>query len=277
MKKVLAISGGVDSMLLLREFCNDKDAVVAHFDHGTRPSAKDDAKFVEQAAKEWELPVYLGHGNLGEKVSEAVAREARYAFLKKIAKKVDGEIYTAHHTDDLVESIAINLLRGTSWRGLTPFYDKSIKRIFLDTGLSKKDIYKKAAELGIAFRQDPTNNEENYLRNRVRRKLAVADKKDAVAICELYKKQVALREEIEKIIDELLPKDGRYERIWFESLDDKVALELLRVGLQKVSVSATYPQIKEFLTAIKTFSPEKKFNLPGGKLVTIHKHNFVLR
>jgi tRNA(Ile)-lysidine synthase TilS/MesJ len=52
MKKVLAVSGGVDSMVLLEMFRDDPDVVVAHFNHGTRPSADDDQAFVEAAAKQ---------------------------------------------------------------------------------------------------------------------------------------------------------------------------------------------------------------------------------
>ncbi|MBR5408424.1 tRNA lysidine(34) synthetase TilS [Candidatus Saccharibacteria bacterium] len=277
MKKVLAISGGVDSMLLLHFFAHDKDAVVAHFDHGTRPSSAEDAEFVKKAAERYGLPFFLGHGVLGENISEADARAARYKFLKNAAQKVNGEIYTAHHLDDLVESIAINLARGTGWRGLTPFYDKNIKRVFLEDGIDKKEILRKAAELKIIFRQDPTNTEDNYLRNRIRQNLSQKTKNDIQDFYNLYKKQCALRKEIEKLILEILPADGRYERKWFDGMDENIAIEILRAGLMKMDVSATRVQIKNLLKAILEYAPEKKFNLPGGKMVTIHKHNFVLK
>ena len=86
MKKVLAISGGVDSMCLLHMLKDDKDVVVAHFNHGTRPSADDDEKFVASYAKKYGLPFYSEKAQLGADVSEADARSARYAFLKNSHK-----------------------------------------------------------------------------------------------------------------------------------------------------------------------------------------------
>jgi len=95
--------------------------VVAHFNHGTRPSADDDQKFVQKKCAELNIEFFTEKANLGENASEETAREKRYAFLNKIALREKGEIYTAHHMDDLIESVVINLIRGTGWRGLTPF------------------------------------------------------------------------------------------------------------------------------------------------------------
>ena len=95
-KKVLAVSGGVDSMVMLDIFRND-DVIVAHFNHGTRPSANDDMNFVLRIADE---RYNLGEqsvtraANLGEGVSEEAAREARYEFLRAVARMqpVAGEV-----------------------------------------------------------------------------------------------------------------------------------------------------------------------------------------
>ena len=57
MKKILAVSGGVDSMVLLDIFKNDKDVLVAHFNHGTRKSADDDEAFVKRRCEELGLPI----------------------------------------------------------------------------------------------------------------------------------------------------------------------------------------------------------------------------
>lgn len=264
-------------MALLDIFGSDTDAVVAHFNHGTRPSADDDAKFVERTARNYGLPFYLGSAKLGANVSEADARKARYDFLSQVAKKVDGKIYTAHHINDLVETIAINMMRGTGWRGLSPFGNENVVRVFLESEpKTRADIDVYASIYSLVFRQDPTNVEDKYLRNRIREKVSLMSRDELLRVFELYKKQSILRQEIEQIISSILPSDGRFNRGDFAELDDDIAAEILRAGLAQIGVSATRPQILDFLSAIRNYAPEKSFNLPGGKMVVLHKTYFVL-
>lgn len=281
MKKVLAISGGIDSMLMLSMCTYDPDTresvVVAHYNHKMRPSADDDADFVEYWASSYDVPFFYEEAKPGEIKSEEQAREKRYDFLRRVAKEVGGEIWTAHHVNDLVESVAINIARGTGWRGLVPFSDKTVHRFFLEFTHSKREIFDLADGNGVIFRQDPTNHESTYLRNRFREKLEKMDEDDLhVFFAECYWPQTQLKRRIDNIVDRLLPKDGHYERAWFKNMDDKVALEILRAGLLRAGVSATRPQIMDFLQAIRTYKPGKKFNLPEDKMVVIGKSEFVL-
>jgi len=141
---------------------------------------------------------------LGEGVSEEEAREKRYAFLYHVANKYQGEICTAHHLDDLLESVVINLIRGTFWRGLAPFGNSKIRRPLVDLKINKTDILRYAGENHLCFRQDPTNYQDDYLRNRVRESLKSLKKEKKVAVLELAEKQKILREEIEKNLVNLL-------------------------------------------------------------------------
>ena len=113
---VVAVSGGVDSVVLLDVFSKIKHhtLVVAHFDHGIRTDSVHDARFVEALAKKHTLTFETLREELGADASEEKARDRRYAFLRSVAKKYDGRIVTAHHSDDAVETIAINMSRGTS-------------------------------------------------------------------------------------------------------------------------------------------------------------------
>lgn len=331
MRVILAISGGIDSMVMLDIFgdyfvkeivdqyedlmiygCARPKVIAATLDHGTRPSAKDDVFFVRKIIKQKYrgLPVFTSEANLGENVSEAEAREARYDFLYALVENMQGLnmllttrpdfdesqlepptqepvfIYTAHHLDDLVETVAINLLRGTGWRGLAALDAPGIRRPFLEpeylpeflrkwAPFDKKAICKLAADFDVVFRQDPTNNENNYLRNRVREKLKDFSTKQE--IYELWRKQKKLRAEIDKIVMELLPEKGKaWQRKWFEGLDEKVAMEILRAGTLRAGISATRPQLEGFRQAILTYAPGKSFNLPGDRLVKFTKNEFYL-
>jgi tRNA(Ile)-lysidine synthase len=289
MKRILAVSGGVDSMVLLDIFKSDPNILVAHFNHGTRKSADADAEFVKKRCEELGVDVTVGQAELGPDVSEEAAREARYKFLFRlrddILKRVPGEevlIYTAHHLDDLVESVYINVLRGTGWRGLTPFNTAGVFRPFLSGDIllpeSKADILTYAARNKISFREDPTNSSDKYMRNRIREKVKTMDPEEHFNLNQkmkkLYNSQVKIRGEIEEILESLMPEDGVFKREWFSGLDDNVAAEILRFALEKKDIKLTGPQLSDFLSAIRTYAPEKKFNLPEDRLIIIHKNHF---
>jgi len=277
MKLILAVSGGVDSMALLAMY-KQADIVVAHIDHGTRKSSAEDADFVRRKCQELGVKFYETKLELGEGVSEELARKKRYEFLKIIQEKEGGYLCTAHHLDDVVESIVINLIRGTGWRGLTPFYGDELVRPFIISRMWKRNVLKFAGEQKICFRQDPTNYETNYLRNRVREKMTELDETARVNIIELFEKQNELRNKIEKLVTELAKQTvvGKnfHKKEIFLTADEKVALEILREICLMHGYSLTRKQLGDFLLAIKTYAPHKKFNLPKNHFVTILKNYF---
>ena len=336
MKIVLAVSGGVDSMLLLRQVVEwartegrAEDLVVAQFDHGTRESARADQEFVARVAKELGVKCEVGRvgggaddvggadGFLSEArlseaglglseaglgLSEAAARAARYEFLEAVARKyAPAEIWTAQHLDDLVETVAINLLRGTGWRGLAAMGRAGVRRPWLEGGWQervkaegvlmegsegawaggappeRKEIWRAAGELGLVFREDPTNQEEGFLRNRLRLEVAAIERERKLEIWRLWQRQRELRREIDELVAELIPAAGaEWSRSWFLKLKPAVAWELLRAGLLRAGVRATRPQLEEFRRAILEYAPGRKFNLPGGKLVRMERDKFIL-
>lgn len=290
MKYLLAVSGGVDSMVLF-DIYKKSNVVVAHFNHKLRPSAEKDEEFVKRICQENNVRCEVGYLKASGKVSEEKARSARYEFLENVRKKLEKEsgdsvqILTAHHLDDLSETVAINLIRGTRWRGLSPF-SSEVSRPFIQDGdvlkpESKADILTYAARNKISFRQDPTNFEPDFLRNRVREKLSTLEPEEHFKLNQEIKKlwirQTEIRVEISKVISEMVDlekfkEDGVISRAIFQDLDEDVSLEILRQLLELRGISLTGPKLLDFLNAIKTYSSEKKFNLPGDLLVTIHKN-----
>ena len=278
MKLILAVSGGVDSMALLAMYAH-ADIIVVHVDHGTRKSSAEDADFVRQKCQELGVKFYETKLGLGEGVSEELARKKRYEFLKTIQGKEGGTLCTAHHLDDVLESIAINLIRGTGWRGLAPFYGDELVRPFIIAKMWKRDVLKFVGKQNICFRQDPTNYEANYLRNRVREKMTELDDAARANIIELFEKQNELRNKIEKLVTELAKQTvvGKsfHKKELFLTADEKVALEVLREICLMHGYSLTRKQLGDFLLAIKAYAPHKRFNLPKNHFVTILKNYFV--
>ena len=255
------------------------DIIVAHTDHGTRKSSAEDANFVSQKCQEMGVEFYETKLGLGEGVSEELARKKRYEFLKTIQEKEGGILCTAHHLDDVLESIAINLIRGTGWRGLTPFYGDELVRPFIISKMWKRDVLKFAGRHAVHYRQDPTNHETNYLRNRMREKMTELDETARVDIIKLFEKQNELRRKIEKLVAGLAKQTvvGKnfHKKELFLAVDEKVALEILREICLMHGYSLTRKQLGDLLSAIKTYAPHKRFNLPKNHFVTILK-NYIM-
>lgn len=203
---IVAVSGGVDSVVLLdmlmrQEHETDNGLalisalipqpsrlVVAHFDHGTREGSGRDAQFVQHLASTYGLQFELGTGQLGSGASEDMARKARYKFLRQCSKKYNAKLITAHHQDDLIETIILNIIRGTGWRGLIAMEqlpehrfqngdDQLPCRPLLYTPKSTLLAYARKHQL--TWREDSTNQDQKYLRNYIRHTLIPsATKKD---------------------------------------------------------------------------------------------------
>ena len=273
MKKVLAVSGGIDSVCLLHLFRNDPEIVVAHFDHGIRSSSADDCAFVGKLARNYGLEFVSKRVELGNDCSEEYAREMRYDFLESILDGPEDRIYTAHHADDMIESAVINLLRGTGWRGLAPLRSKKLERPLLSW--TKSDIYRYAADNKLIFRQDQTNNEDKYLRNRVRRALKEQDIEKLDRLKEIIVRQRQIADEIDEILEVTFKKANRYSRAIFNGMDDLLALEILKYLLADFA-SLTRPQLMRALDAIRNFAPGKRFSLTTNKFLKIEHYYFAL-
>lgn len=271
-------------MVLLERFfrADPENIVVAHFNHGTRTSADLDEQFVFSRCKELKVPFETMKIMLGEGVSEELARQKRYDFLYHVANKYGGEFYTAHHLDDLIESVTINLIRGTGWRGLTPFSENRIHRPFIEEGFYKADILRFATKNKVSFREDPTNSTDDYLRNRVRIRLLNLPQSEKEKLIQFYNRQAAIRQEIEELSDSIFnsliintkaPVNYRLRKDFFldhsKDYTDEVAQEVLRFACEKFGISLTRVQLKDFLRAIRSYGTNKKFNLPKDKMAVI--------
>lgn len=270
MKKILAVSGGVDSVVMLHMFRDDPDVIVAHFDHGIRQNSIDDCAFVERLAIFYHRPFFSEHAKLGASCSEENARKARYDFLNQLATEQHGQVYTAHHRDDLIESVVINIFRGTGWRGLAPLNNPDVVRPLIN--MTKKDIFRYAAEHKLSFRQDQTNSDDMYLRNRIRSVLLDVSESAKNQLAELAIRQRALANEIDETLSSF-DFGNNYPREFF-SQDYQVAFELLRFILSKNGVQLTRPQIARALDAVKSFAPGKKYSLDKKHFLKINRYYF---
>lgn len=270
---VVAVSGGVDSVVLLHQLSlmRDLELVVAHFDHGIRDDSSQDAKFVAGLAKFYDLPFEVKREKLGKNSSENLARNRRYKFLRSIAEKYDALIITAHHSDDAIETIAINITRGTGWRGLAVL-DSDIIRPLL--GTTKQDILIYAQRHHLKWREDGTNASDVYLRNRIRRKTTDLTDDNRLKLLKLRQSQIRQKNDIDNEVSRLIGAGPAYTRYFFGQLDEKTAIECLRYITQ---ARLTRPQLRAAILAIKTSLPGKTFQAGNGVVLSFTSRNFSMK
>lgn len=184
---VLAVSGGADSTALALAFAAIRRKLklrltLAHLHHGLRGKEADaDADFVRQLGQNLRIPVEIGRAQVrrqresGQSL-EMAAREARYRFLMRVARKVGAQrIATAHTADDQAETILLRLARGTGWQGLggiPPVSERGgiyIIRPFLN--LRREEIVSFLKKRRCLWREDSSNLSSDFLRNRVRHEI----------------------------------------------------------------------------------------------------------
>ena len=179
-KLILALSGGIDSMVLADMLLQAKaEFVLAHCNFHLRGEESDgDEQFVRDYAERNGLTLYVKQFdtlNYAEehKISiEMAARELRYAWFEELRQQLGYDyIAVAHHADDQLETFFINLLRGAGIKGLKGMQavNGHVIRPLLD--ISREEIHQYAIENGLMWREDHTNAETLYLRNKIRHEL----------------------------------------------------------------------------------------------------------
>ena len=179
-KVLLAISGGIDSMVLLYLFEKlEFDYGIVHCNFQLRGEESDgDEEFVKREVLIHGVPAFFQTFDTKEYAQmngisiEMAARDLRYEYFEKIRKEHNYDfIATAHHSDDLIETFFLNLSRKTGINGLTGIKDKSGNIIRPLLFANRDEIEAFAAKNYIEFREDSSNNEVIYQRNFLRHKI----------------------------------------------------------------------------------------------------------
>ena len=174
---VLAVSGGLDSMVLLHSAADAwggprSGILVATFDHGTGPHATRAARLVQARAERLGLECVAGEA-AATRSREHEWRQDRWAFLRATADNFAAPVLTAHTLDDQVETIFIRILRDAGPRGLAGLYAESdVIRPFI--ALRRADLVGYATAKRVQHIEDPSNISRAHLRNRVRHDLLPA-------------------------------------------------------------------------------------------------------
>lgn len=176
---VAAVSGGADSVALLCALVDLKPGAVAavHVNHQLRGDESDaDEAFVRELAAQLDIPCHVARVDVASRAVganlEATARQVRYEFLAEVAREVNASwIATGHTADDQAETVLHRLIRGAGLqglRGIAPVHECIVRPLL---GVTRADVLDYLAALGQPYREDSSNADPRFTRNRIRREL----------------------------------------------------------------------------------------------------------
>ena len=290
-KYLLAVSGGIDSMVLFDLFLkNNINFSVASCNFQLRGKDSDnDLKFVENICIKNSINFYstvldIDKFSTIRKIStQMAARELRYDFFKKILEKYKYSfIVTAHHLDDNIETIIFNFIKSTGYKGLIgiPFNKNKILRPLINT--SKEEIEDYAVSNNISWRLDKSNNSNKYSRNKIRNEVIPLLKEInpslGKSLTESLKRIQKLSHDIKPRIDLFIQKfvdfKDDYINIKKDFIDDIEKYEILLFDFFQ-DYGFNYSQIENIIKSLKAKN-QKKFISLNYELIIERKSIFII-
>ncbi len=291
---VVATSGGPDSMCLLSILNKLKDKyklklICAHVNHGLRSESENEKKFVENYCvinniifEYMKIDSYIN-----AKFSESEGRKKRYTFFNELMNKYQAKyLMTAHHGDDLIETVMMRIVRGSNLKGYLGIsrINNNIIRPLLT--VSKKEILDYLKENNVEYVIDKSNEDEKYTRNRYRKHLLPFLKSEDENVhlkflkyseeLNSYNEYVnrVIKSKIDNIykdnkinIKELLKED----EFIVKKIIEYVIIEIQRDNLFNISDS----QFKEILKLIKDNS-NKQIDLANNYIARVSYNNLII-
>lgn len=293
-KIVVGVSGGRDSICLLyvlHELSKELKLklMVVHVNHGLRgEAATEDAEFVRETAQKLSLPCHIeeidvkGLAHIKRISEEEAGRMARYETMEMV-RLTNGftKIAVAHHREDVAETVLFNLVRGTGPKGLSgipPKRDDLIRPILF---AEKEDIMSYLKKHNLTWREDLTNSETSYTRNKIRldvfpylekeinakAKMHVAEAARRISLQNEYIEKVAKKEYVRVVKTEAA--EYTYEVKEFAEIEPVIQVEIVRLVLQNLIENTKdieeihYHMILDLLKK----GVGKQVNLPNGVTV----------
>lgn len=321
-KIVVGVSGGPDSLCLLhvlttlrQEF--NLSLVVAHLNHQLRGAdSQADANFVQELATRWQIPHYSESRDITALASarkqsiEETARQVRYAFLWQIANTTEAnKIAVGHNADDQVETVLMHFLRGTGLgglRGMLPETSLAALRLQAEDrpmaeatpnlirpllGVSRAEIEAYCRENNLEPRQDYTNQDTTYFRNRLRHEL--------IPYLETYNPNIrqVLQNTASVVAADTQVLEDQLNRVWKTVAQnetyEKIVFDLqawlkLPLGFKRSTLRRTIYQLRHQLRDISFINVEKaievinkgqtgaQVTLPQGLILTVSYNTFII-
>lgn len=283
-KVLVALSGGADSVALLRVLLSaGYSCECAHCNFHLRGEESDrDEAFVQRLCDGLGVKMHLAHfdtrGYAGtHKLSvEMAARELRYAWFEELRVQVGAEVIAvAHHRDDSVETMLLNLIRGTGINGLKGIAPRNghIVRPLLQE--SRESIEEYLQAIGQDYVTDSTNLQDEYMRNKIRLNILPRMKELNPSVAESIQETGRRLAEVAEIYNRdrkaavrrvcVKTSDTEWRMNIVDVLEDVAPESLLHEALAPLGFNAA--QVKGILACLKTEQPGKRFHSAGWEVL----------
>ncbi|MFP5240386.1 MAG: tRNA lysidine(34) synthetase TilS [Acidobacteriota bacterium] len=297
---VLAVSGGLDSTALaaMLSILGPRLGLTlhaAHLDHGLRPDSGEDAAHCAATCEALGIACVVKTADIRAEAAslrtglEDAGRRARYAWLEELRRETGSfAVLTAHQLDELAEDVIMRLLRGAGWPALggMPAWDPQRRILRPLLALPKEQLRRFLNEWGLAWRDDPSNEDRAFLRNRVRKDfvpLFVRENPHFLgAVAELWTQARIDEDYVHEAVSHLMPQPdpATGERLLTgETLENLP--KALRLRLYKRVVESLGPgqplaaPLRALDEAWAARSLGKDFQFPGGKQALVTRDGIV--
>ena len=284
---VIAVSGGPDSMALLNllnVIKKEKNIkiICAHVNHNLRKESKAEAKMVKDYCKQksiiyeyMEIKEYKGN-------TENYAREKRYEFFENLLKKYNSKyLFTAHHGDDLIETVIMRLIRSSSLKGYGAFSEITEKKDYkiyrpLITK-TKEEIFNYVKNNNLPYAIDKTNDSDFFTRNRIRKyilpRLKGENKNVHLKFLEFSKTLSETEKYLKKQTEKALSKiyiDKKIDINSFKKEDllvqKRIIHHILNETYKENIAKIKDVHVNNILSTVKNSTSNSKINLPDNKI-----------
>lgn len=300
---VVAVSGGPDSVCLLsvlKELAPEWDLTlhIAHLDHMFRgEESAADARFVADLAKQFGIPATIEAMDVPSYCRErglsaqAGAREARYAFLERVARNTGGKkIALGHTANDQAETFLMRLMRGAGASGLSaiPPVRRNIIRPLIES--TREAVVDHLRLTGLEYRTDPSNEKSLYTRNRIRLEVLPLLARFNPRIVETLAAEASLLRDENAAVEAYLAGIAEsavlrkvetltVKRDVFDALPPAFRRRLLRMIVEHSradAASLSQSQVDDALSFMMTARTGRTMLLPGGLTITREYNRFVV-
>ena len=266
---IAAVSGGADSVAMLFALYLLRDELgitleAAHFNHHLRGAESDrDEAFVTDFCGRYCIPLHLGSGRIvsGKKGLEAAARDARYAFLRRLP----GKIATAHTADDNAETVLMRLIRGTGLKGLGAIAPVSGNVIRPMLTVTRDDVEAFLEEYALPHVEDSSNGTDDFLRNRIRHSILPLMRTENPRIGENLSAMALLLRQDEACLQAMIPEKQMPDVSRLKAMEPALRRRALERFLKAQGVRE--PEQIHILQAeqlLYHWSPSASMQFPGG-------------
>ena len=267
--EIAAVSGGADSVAMLFALYLLRDELgitleAAHFNHHLRGAESDrDEAFVTDFCGRYDIPLHLGSGRIvpGKKGLEAAARDARYAFLRRLP----GKVATAHTADDNAETVLMRLIRGTGLKGLGAIAPVSGNVIRPMLTVTRDDVEAFLEEYALPHVEDSSNGTDDFLRNRIRHGILPLMRAENPRIGENLSAMALLLRQDEACLQAMIPEEQVPDVSRLKAMEPALRRRALERFLKAQGVRE--PEQIHILQAeqlLYHWSPSAAMQFPGG-------------